>query len=88
MKSNLTLLVVAAGLVGACGGGDQETSNSIVAGEAEVNVLQDAAVNLQKAADNATSQNEADALQNQAEAVGSVASNQAEMIENSNTNAQ
>lgn len=88
MKSNLTLLVVAAGLVGACGGGDQETSNAMVAGEAEVNVLQDAAVNLQKAADNATSQSEADALQNQAEAVDSVASNQAEMIENSNTDAQ
>ena len=88
MKSNLTLLVVAAGLTSACGGGDQQTKNATVAGEAEVNVLQDAAVNLQKAADNATSQTEADALQNQAEVVDSVASNQSEMIENSNTNAQ
>jgi hypothetical protein len=88
MKSNLRLMVVAAGLVAACSGREQETNNALAAGEAEVNVLEDAAVNLQKAADNATTQNEADALQNQAEAVGSVASNQAEVIENATTNAQ
>jgi hypothetical protein len=82
------LVVVAAGLVASCGGGDQETNNAIMAGEAEVDVLKDAAVNLQKAADNATSQDEADALQNQAEAVDSVASNQAEMIENASTDAR